>query len=366
MKRVILSMVAVAAVLLSGVSCSSSTSNITKGNKSKVDSLSYALGVNFVSGIQRQISDLPLNYEKLIEGVEQGALHSDDADKEAMVDIIRDYFMNKRAERQVAVNAARDSADSIAIANGADAAEVAAARRALPADDAMFSSVGERDSLSYAIGVDMGSNLATTQEPIQVYWVTKSMTDFTTEGAELLLNNVEAEAFLERYFGYTVPMRNHLASQEWLEKMAKKSGVKSTESGLLYKVVKMGDEGAMATQDEDQVTVIYTGKTRNGKVFDTSRFSDMSDELKARAKQYDPDNYGEDREVTFPLNRVIKGWTEGMKLVGKGGRIQLWIPSDLAYGAFGQGATIAPNEALFFDVELIDVVPAEMPTEEVE
>lgn len=70
-----------------------------------------------------------------------------------------------------------------------------------------------------------------------------------------------------------------------------------------------------------------------------------------------PEAASQDEPVEFPLNRVIAGWTEGMKLVGKGGTIKLWIPAELAYGQRGAGRDIGPNEALEFEVELIDVVP---------
>lgn len=68
-----------------------------------------------------------------------------------------------------------------------------------------------------------------------------------------------------------------------------------------------------------------------------------------------------DEPAKFPLNRVIKGWTEGLQLVGEGGKITLWIPSDLAYGTRGAGRDIGPNEALQFDVEVIEVIPYEEP-----
>ena len=65
----------------------------------------------------------------------------------------------------------------------------------------------------------------------------------------------------------------------------------------------------------------------------------------------------EEQPIQFPLNRVIAGWTEGMKLVGPGGKIMLYIPAELAYGQRGAGRDIGPNEALEFEVELIEVIP---------
>ena len=78
-------------------------------------------------------------------------------------------------------------------------------------------------------------------------------------------------------------------------------------------------------------------------------------------KQQMPDSYDKNEPVEFPLNRVIAGWTEGLQLVGKGGKITLWIPAELAYGSRGAGRNIGPNEALEFEVELVDVTPFEEP-----
>ena len=101
--------------------------------------------------------------------------------------------------------------------------------------------------------------------------------------------------------------------------------------------------------------VLYTGRTKDGKVFDSNRWADMPAERQEMIKNYQPDQAEKDNPIEFPLNRVIKGWTEGMKLVGKGGKITLWIPSDLAYGERGAGQDIGPNQALFFEVELLEV-----------
>ena len=92
-----------------------------------------------------------------------------------------------------------------------------------------------------------------------------------------------------------------------------------------------------ATDDRDIVVVHYKGTTDDGTVFDSS--------------------YDRGEPAEFPLDRVIPGWTEGMKLVGKGGKITLWLPSDLAYGPRGAGRNIGPNQALQFEVELLDVKP---------
>ena len=120
-----------------------------------------------------------------------------------------------------------------------------------------------------------------------------------------------------------------------------------------------------AKNDEDVVKVHYTGKLQDGTVFDASRFENRSKEQQELMRLQQPSLFNEkgklieaEEPIEFPLNRVIKGWTEGMKLVGPGGKIKLYIPAELAYGRRGAGQLIGPNEALEFEVELIEVVPA--------
>lgn len=106
----------------------------------------------------------------------------------------------------------------------------------------------------------------------------------------------------------------------------------ATESGLKYRVLRKGTDKPAAT---DTVKVNYHGWLDNGKVFDSS--------------------YKRGEPISFPLNRVIKGWTEGMQLVGEGGMIELEIPANLAYGDRGAGDAVPPKATLHFLVELLKV-----------
>lgn len=337
--------------------CSGSQTNrLTRGNASKMDTLSYALGVSMASGINYQMGDIPFDYKAITRGIEEGAFDKAKQTHEEAIDQLRDYFMNKRAARAAAVAAKRAEADSIRLAAG-DSTKV----EYPAADEAMFESEEEREALSYAFGQDIGSNLRENAMPaeVQLYWLTKAMDDVRNNEAEM--DEMSAQNWLQNYFMVVVPARNAEASQKWLTKVAKKSGVKKTDSGLLYKVVKAGDETVKATNPRDVVKVHYTGRTREGKVFDSSIFKNRSKEQQKMILAQNPAAADGDEPIEFALNRVIPGWTEGMQLVGKGGKIILWIPAELAYGPRGAGSDIGANEALEFEVELLDVTPYEAP-----
>ena len=129
------------------------------------------------------------------------------------------------------------------------------------------------------------------------------------------------------------PAENKAAGEKFLADNAKVAGVVATASGLQYLVFNEGT-GA-APKATDNVTVHYKGTTIDGKEFDSS--------------------YGRGAPATFPLNRVIAGWTEGLQLMKEGAKYRFFIPSNLAYGERGAGRDIGPNAALIFDVELIKV-----------
>ncbi len=123
------------------------------------------------------------------------------------------------------------------------------------------------------------------------------------------------------------------ASAAYFAELKKNPAIKTTESGLHYEVVAEG-KGAKP-KPTDVVKVHYTGQLTDGTVFDSSV------------------QRGEPAE--FPLNGVIAGWTEGLQLVAPGGKLKLYIPSELGYGDQGAGGMIPPNATLVFDVELLEI-----------
>lgn len=129
---------------------------------------------------------------------------------------------------------------------------------------------------------------------------------------------------------------NQKEGEAFLEENRTKEGVIELPSGLQYKVLVAGNEKRAAA--EDTVQVHYTGTLIDGTKFDSS--------------------YDHGEMAKFPLNRVIPAWTEGMQLVGEGGKIMIYAPSALAYGPNGAGTAVGPNCVLIFEVELNAILPA--------
>ena len=127
--------------------------------------------------------------------------------------------------------------------------------------------------------------------------------------------------------------KNQKEGAAFLAANAKKADVKTTPSGLQYLVIKEG-AGKQPTAT-DAVTVHYRGTLLDGTEFDSS--------------------YKRNQPATFPLNQVIKGWTEGVQLMKEGAKYRFFIPSELGYGQRGAGGLIGPNATLIFEVELISV-----------
>ena len=155
---------------------------------------------------------------------------------------------------------------------------------------------------------------------------------------DLMINEVEAQGVLQAFFTGAMDRIKEKNLQEglaFLEKNKKNKGINVTESGLQYEVIKNAN-GPKPTA-EDQVKVHYHGTLIDGTVFDSS------------VDRGEP--------IDFPLNGVIKGWTEGLQLMSVGSKFKFYIPSEIAYGENPRpGGPIGPNMVLIFDVELIEIL----------
>ena len=208
------------------------------------------------------------------------------------------------------------------------------------------------DSVSYYIGFNFGYFIKANNfgEDLNYAKIKKGMFDFIN--AEGNMNDPEFNSKFDvnpdqmnQLFNKFISARrefeaesNKATSEAFLKENAQKDGIITTESGLQYQIIEPGNE--VKPGEKDTVFVHYTGTLIDGTEFDAS----------------DP----EKDPVRMQMNRVIKGWTEGLQLIGEGGHIKLFIPADLGYGMRGTGA-IKPNSALIFDVELVKVgkAPAE-------
>jgi FKBP-type peptidyl-prolyl cis-trans isomerase FklB len=196
----------------------------------------------------------------------------------------------------------------------------------------------ETARINYSLGYQIGGDFKRQGVELNTEAVVKGMQD-ALSGSEPLLSQQEMNAMLmelkRKVLAEQQAKRRELeletvaAGKKYLEENAKKPGVVTTQSGLQYKIIEAGSGRNPGPTDE--VTVNYRGTLINGQEFDSS--------------------YDKGKPVTFPLNGVIKGWTEGLQLVKEGGKIQLFVPTELAYGDRGPLA----HRTLIFDVELLAV-----------
>ena len=192
------------------------------------------------------------------------------------------------------------------------------------------------DKISYALGLSMGQNLMSSGvESLNYQDLAAGIEDVLTK-QQPKISYQEAQQVLNQFFQELeakVAGAAKAEGEKFLAENAKREGVKVTASGLQYEILEPSlGQKPKAT---DTVRVHYEGTLIDGTVFDSS--------------------YRRGESITFPLNGVIKGWTEGLQLMPKGSKYKLYIPYELGYGERGAGQSIPPYAALIFTVELLGI-----------
>jgi FKBP-type peptidyl-prolyl cis-trans isomerase FklB len=200
----------------------------------------------------------------------------------------------------------------------------------------------DKEKLSYSIGMDIGEKLKQQSIDVDTELLARGLKDRYGGGKTILTEDEARQAFTEfqkqQMAKQAETMRlfsekNKADGEKFLAENAKKEGVKTLPSGLQYKEITPGK--GKSPKATDNVTTNYRGTLIDGTEFDSS--------------------YKRGQPATFPVSGVIPGWTEALQLMKEGGKWQLFVPSNLAYGERGAGREIGPNATLIFEVELISV-----------
>src|SRR5947207_5855724 len=201
----------------------------------------------------------------------------------------------------------------------------------------------QKDKVSYSIGMQIGFNLGRQKVDINPDILAAGIKDAIAGKPQLTQEQVkEVMAQFEKDMEQKQKQageKNKTDGAKFHEENKKKPGVKTTDSGLEYKVEKEGT-GAQP-KPTDMVSVNYRGTLIDGTEFDSS--------------------YKRGQPATFPVNGVIKGWTEALQLMKVGSKYQVVVPSNLAYGERAVSPDLSANSTLIFEVELLDAKPAPTP-----
>lgn len=204
----------------------------------------------------------------------------------------------------------------------------------------------QKEKASYSIGLELGNSLKKGKMDVNADTLFKGLKDGLSGAKPLLSEDQVKETMtalqkemMEKQAAASkeAAAKNLADGEKFLAENKKKDGVKTTATGLQYKVIKEGT--GTPPKETDTVVTNYKGTTLDGTEFDSS--------------------YKRNEPATFPVNRVIKGWTEALQLMKPGSKYQLFIPSSLAYGERAVGKDIGPNATLIFDVELLSIKPPE-------
>ena len=192
------------------------------------------------------------------------------------------------------------------------------------------------EKLSYALGLIIGNNLKGMNIEGLITGEFTRAVEQVLNGEKLEMTEVQAQGLVQEFLREQQEAAGKAAreaGEKFLAENAKREGVKVTETGLQYEV--LTPALGIKPTPTDTVTCHYEGRLIDGTVFDSS--------------------YRRGEPASFPLQGVIRGWTEGLQLMSIGSKFRFFIPFDLAYGAQGAGGSIPPYAALVFDVELLGI-----------
>lgn len=199
------------------------------------------------------------------------------------------------------------------------------------------------DKISYAIGYDVSQNLKEIIDfntELFLQGVNDGLADQQKMSRQEVVEAIKAYQMLAKQRQMAAREKqladNKAAGEKFLAANKKNEGVIELPSGLQYKVIRAGNGDS--PKPGDKVRCHYKGTLINGSEFDSS--------------------YERNKPVVFPVDGVIKGWTQALQLMKVGGKWQVYIPSDLAYGDRGAGNIIAPGSALIFEIELLSIEEA--------
>ncbi len=193
----------------------------------------------------------------------------------------------------------------------------------------------DTDSVAYVIGMNVGMNLMKMDSTINVNAVCEGIRDVFRQGTKF--SAADAEVFYLRYMNYALPEKARAYEEQFLQDILKANrNYARTASGVTYTVEVLGDQEQIPASDRDSIALRYLIRTADGR--DVYSSYERGDTLRTT------------------LGGLLKGMKESVKLVGRGGKINAWIPSSAGYGTEGDKELgIQPNTTLYYEIELVDV-----------
>lgn len=192
------------------------------------------------------------------------------------------------------------------------------------------------DSVSYIVGMNIGYNIQKMDTTLRADAIVKGINDVLK--SKEMMSVEDARTYYLAYMTYDVYERVRNYEEQYLSDLkASDNKIQRTKSGLTYKVQKLGDMNNTASSDRDTVVLIYRAERLSGEEVDVVAERDDT--------------------MRMALRQLTSGMKEGVKLIGEGGSITLWMPSELAYGAEGNVEKgVNPNEMLRYEVEIVDII----------